>query len=358
MEKTAKIALSIVSLAALSFGIIKLFQLQNFAKLLSITPKLDGGLNNISIKNGNMSIPVAVDFANRTDQTMTIGVNSLSINLRGKEVANIRPNDKSVEIKANAISTLKGLRLDIPILSLISIVGTIVNTIITSGTSALGDLVSEMTLNITCTLNKSIVFSINNIKLGEKKDVNANNPKAVNGLGLVAASERNIKPLSHYEMYISPKTALKRRDLILIPDGEVDDTVYLMHDIAKKYAPDTQTLAKQLGKQNIPQTLQSIFDFVYNYIQYIPDNPLVEQVRRPLRTLWDRKGDCDCFSVLIGSILHNLKIPFKFRIAAYNGKEKYQHVYVIVPYNGKMLVCDPVVDNCFYEKPTSKQKDF
>ena len=83
-----------------------------------------------------------------------------------------------------------------------------------------------------------------------------------------------------------------------------------------------------------------------------------EQVRRPLRTLYDQKGDCDCYATLIGSMLYNLGIPFKFRIAEYANKGYYQHVYVIVPYSGGYFTVDPVLDNFNQEKPTTNHKDF
>jgi len=359
MEKTTKIALTIGGLAALTFGVIKLLQLQNFAKLLTISPKLDGGLQNFQVTLTEIKIPLAIDFGNRTDQSMTIQVNAVDVYYKDKKVATTKPNENNVTIKSNSTNTLKGLKLMVSTLSLISVVGDVVSLILAKGDYAA--LLNDISLDVTCTYNNSIVFSIDKIKLGDSRDVNADTGKTdstVKGLGLVAASLRNIKPFSDYEMYIPPKTELKRRDLIMIPDGSVEDTVYLMKEVAKKYASDTKTLAKHLEKPTVSQTLQSIFDFVYNYIQYVPDSKIAEQVRRPLRTLWDRKGDCDCYSVLIGSILENLNIPYKFRIAAYNGKSNYQHVYVVVPYNSKMLVCDPVVDSCFYEKPTSKHKDF
>jgi hypothetical protein len=90
----------------------------------------------------------------------------------------------------------------------------------------------------------------------------------------------------------------------------------------------------------------------------VPDDRFIEQVRRPLRCLYDKKGDCDCYATLIGSMLENLNIPYKFRIAAYNGNENYQHVYVIVPNGTGYYTCDPVVDRFNYEKPPSKTKDF
>ncbi|GHT58673.1 hypothetical protein FACS18945_4720 [Bacteroidia bacterium] len=360
MDKTVKILLGIAGLLGAGFVAFKLLSVKNFAKLLTISPKLDGGLQAFQVTLTEIKIPLAIDFGNRTDETMTISVNAIDVYYKDSKVASTKPNTNEVTIKANSTSTLKGLKLMLSTLSLISIAKDLVNLIISKGDYAA--LLKDIALDVTCTYNKTIVFSIDKIKLGESKDVNAETGKtdtaAVKGLGLTAASLRNIKPFSDYEMYIPVKSNLKYRDLIMIPDGSVEDTVKLMKDIAQKYAGDTVTLAKYLQKDSVPATLQSIFDFVFNYIQYVPDSRFTEQVRRPLRTLWDRKGDCDCYSVLIGSILTNLQIPFKFRIAEYSNKGYFQHVYVVVPYNGKMLVCDPVVDKCFYEKPTTKHKDF
>ena len=82
----------------------------------------------------------------------------------------------------------------------------------------------------------------------------------------------------------------------------------------------------------------------------------MEQVRRPLRTLYDQKGDCDCYATLIGAMLKNMGIDFRFRIAAYSAG-RYQHVYVVVPSNDSptgYYVVDPVLDQCFAEKAPSK----
>jgi hypothetical protein len=180
----------------------------------------------------------------------------------------------------------------------------------------------------------------------------------VGALGLTAASLRDIKPMSDYVNYIPPKEELKRNDLIVIQNGSVEDTVRMMHKVAGDYKSDTAMLAKLLQGKNTRETVGNMFNFVYNYIQYVPDSKVLEQVRRPLRTLWDRKGDCDCYSVLIASMCNNLNIPYKFRIAAYGGRANYQHVYVVVPSSSGELICDPVVDKPFYEKSPSKYKDF
>ena len=109
--------------------------------------------------------------------------------------------------------------------------------------------------------------------------------------------------------------------------------------------------------QNVTLQLQA-FDLLFKGKIVAQSKPNATEVRRPLRCLYDKKGDCDCYATLIGSILENLNIPYKFRIAAYNGNSHFQHVYVIVPNGSGYYTCDPVVDKFNYEKPTSKVKDF
>ena len=174
----------------------------------------------------------------------------------------------------------------------------------------------------------------------------------VNGLGLTASTMRNIRPISDYAAYIPSRDALKREDKIVIADGNEHDTVALMRKVAESYKSDTTKLAQHLKRNNLKDTLQSIFDFVYTHIQYVKDNPMIEQVRRPLRTLYDQKGDCDCFATLIASMLENLGIEYKFRVAAY--QRGWQHVYVIVPHENGYYTVEPVLDQCFAEKRPTK----
>lgn len=186
----------------------------------------------------------------------------------------------------------------------------------------------------------------------------------LNGLGLVAKSKRVIKPLTKYYSLI-PKP--ERTDPIVNRDGSVDVTVEWCDKIVKETIADTQKLAPLLKGSSIEKTCKNIFNFIYDHIQYEEDKPNVEQVRRPARTLWDSKGDCDCMSILAMSFLRNLNIPAKFRIVKMYGRSWFQHIYVIVPKPGKSdmsnrnnyIVIDPVLDNFNQEAPKiNHKKDF
>lgn len=472
----------------------------NMAKNLTYKIKLDGkpkfygggALSVISSVFGGsgsrLRFPLAIDFENRSDEELTVGVNALFIYYKDKKMASSGVTPSSVKIAKFATSTMAGLNVDVELSSLIQVAGDAIQTMITN--QNFDQLTKDIKVEMSAVLNDTFVFNLTK-SLGEEttvstdtgvsgvNDVDApegyvwqemyanelngkksrkikklvkknslltkanlkkwkelkakkkngqtltaeeaqfytnmlkaaisvrskktkstgsvksvkrvvdhttstkkvmkvrktakrngikrikkvktavkkstDTPAAVSGLGLVAASQRKIRDISDYISYIPPRENLKYNDHIVHPDGTVRDTGELMRAVVEKYYTDVTQLAKHLKRDTLKDTLQSIWDFVYTHIQYVPDSRVREQVRRPLRTLYDQKGDCDCFATLIGALLRNLDIEFKFRIAAYSAG-RYQHVYVVVPLEStdQYWVVDPVLDKCFAEKPTSK----
>lgn len=432
--------------------------LANMAKNLTYTIRLDGkpklyagGLLNVIsslVLKGNGSvlrIPVAIDFENRSDEEITVGVNALFVYYKGTRMATNGVTPSSVTIKKFAKSTMGGLNLDVEVASLVQVAGDVVKTWLTNQDFA--SLTKDVSVELSGVINNTFVINLTRA-LGEqttvstdtgvagvddvlptppdgyewvdggelngrlrkrlrklaKKVVRKLNPvtatkdalrttkmavkatinpvkatktalkttkrnlnpiKAtknavrsigVRGLGLVAAKDRKIKNIGDYVAYIPGQENLKRSDLVAIADGTVRDTAELMHKVVDTYYSDVTELAGRLKRDTLKDTLQNIWNFVYTYIQYVPDSRIMEQVRRPLRTLYDQKGDCDCYATLIGAMLKNMGIDFRFRIAAYSAG-RYQHVYVIVPSNDSptgYYVVDPVLDQCFAEKAPSK----
>lgn len=189
----------------------------------------------------------------------------------------------------------------------------------------------------------------------------------LNGLGLVAKSKRVIKPGRHYDAYF-PKP--EKTNPIIKDDGSVIDTVGYCKKIVHSTINDTKKISQifvPIKNASREATCAAIFKFVYDHIQYEEDKPNVEQLRRPARTWADRKGDCDCMSIFISSILTNLQIPHHFRIVKMYGRSWFQHIYVIVPKPGKSdmsnrnnyIVIDPVLDKFNQEAPKiNHKKDF
>lgn len=163
--------------------------------------------------------------------------------------------------------------------------------------------------------------------------------------------------------------------------ASVEDTLNLMREKLPETLDDTKKIAAKLRGKSVYESCKNTWNFVYRHIPYNPDLAGIEQVRRPattwhFRNVSDEEGkkgvDCDCYSEFIGSILMNLKIPFKFRIAMYprkDGESPYwQHVYVIVPKDGntkrplskrnEYIVLDCVKDGFDEEHPYLKIKDY
>lgn len=173
----------------------------------------------------------------------------------------------------------------------------------------------------------------------------------------ITSGQRRIRDGKQYERYF-PKP--DERDRIIIKDGEVSDTVELMEKVVHKYLTDTARIAPVLRRNTLDETCKSIYDFVYNHIQYKLDKRGLEQLRRPARSWAERRTgvDCDCMSIFISSILTNLKIPHSFRITRYSA-DHWQHVYVIVPDNrGGYINIDAVVSPYGYEKPFTDKMDY
>lgn len=321
----------------------KTVSLKRMGDLLSISAGLDG---KPSIKGGilgKLQIPIKVEFANRSEEEVTLQIPSVKLFYNKKQIGDVVPNSKSLVIKKYAKSTFKGLTFEIGITSLFSN-GVAKDLLLSAGGPA--EVAKKMSVKVTAIANGITVTAEQSLS-------------GVEGLGLTATSLRKIKPKSDYAHLIAPLGTLDKTDPVINENGNVEDTVHYMIDIVDIYKSDTAKLAKALKKPKLEDTLHNIWNFVYTYIKYEPDSVIFEQLRRPLRTLHDQKGDCDCYSLLIGSILKNLNIPFKFRITSYYGRPYFQHVYVIVPTSGgKYITVDPVVDAYNYEKPYTNHKDF
>lgn len=168
---------------------------------------------------------------------------------------------------------------------------------------------------------------------------------------MVASGKRNIKSGAEYEKYFTSKP--NGKEVELIADGDVYETLDLMKNIVNQTLDQTKAISQVLKGKSVKETCENIWNFLYNHVQYTKDNPSREQLRTPIRTWKDRlKGvDCDCYSIFISSVLSNLGIAHNFRMAAY--KEDFQHVYVVA----SGYVIDPVVDKFNYEVPYSKKHD-
>lgn len=146
----------------------------------------------------------------------------------------------------------------------------------------------------------------------------------------------------------------KRQTFLIKRNGDLEDSIDLIKDTARRYKFQTAKIAKVLKGDSLKNTCENIWTFCYSYIQYKLDETGTEQIRKPARVWHDRITgvDCDCFSVFISSILLNLNIPHYFKITDYG--RGFQHIYIVVPKDGKSksncYIIDAVLGKFDFEK--------
>lgn len=185
------------------------------------------------------------------------------------------------------------------------------------------------------------------------------------GLGFVSTTEKRLDTSTTYDRFF-PKPDWKER--IVRRDGKVEDVVGDMVGVIFKYREDTRRFAPFMRGANIYETCRNLWNFWYHRCRYKEDVKGREQLRRAARSYWEGAGfgpdkedfgiDCDDFSMAVAQCLVNLGIPCYLRIARYPLVDHFQHVYVVVPYRGKQITVDCVLDQFDLEKPTAEHKDY
>lgn len=158
--------------------------------------------------------------------------------------------------------------------------------------------------------------------------------------------------------------------IIINREATVEDTLNLIKKTLHLTLKDTERIAKVLKGRTLDETCSNIWHFVFDHIKYQRDERGKEQVRRPARTWANRHTgvDCDCMTAFISSILTNLKIPHKNRIAMYKYERGWQHIYPVVPKDGRLnsklkdredyIVIDCVKYDYDSEEPYLEFKDY
>ena len=170
-----------------------------------------------------------------------------------------------------------------------------------------------------------------------------------------AVTKRHISSGREYD-YLFPSAMNK--DKTILENATLEDTIVFIHKVVGRTLSHTEKIARTLAAPAVQETCRNIWFFVYGNVAYKKDADGLEQIRSPRRTWRDRKTgvDCDCYSTFISSILTNLKIPHKLRITKYR-QDHFQHIYPIVPDDGRMIILDCVTDQFDYEVPYSEKKD-
>lgn len=133
--------------------------------------------------------------------------------------------------------------------------------------------------------------------------------------------------------------------------GDIPDLVNEILKRDKESKDHTVELSKYLERGTRLETYRAIWKWVRGNIAYVEDaEPQV--VKSPGATWVDRTADCKSMAILVGSILQNLKIPYRFKFAFYDQENPEQgHVYVVAPDDrGQWVAIDPV-NPVFLDEP-------
>lgn len=173
-------------------------------------------------------------------------------------------------------------------------------------------------------------------------------------------SRRRLKDASPYE-FLFPRP--KGETITVKRNAGVKHTVQFIPKVVESTADQTEGIARMLIAPTLRQTCENIWHWVYDHIRYEKDETGKEQVRAPVRLFSDRKGDCDCFTTFIDSVMLNVsrikRWPVKVinRITKYGGKS-FQHIYpIVVTPGGERIVMDCVTEFFDYEEPYTEKED-
>ncbi len=121
--------------------------------------------------------------------------------------------------------------------------------------------------------------------------------------------------------------------------------------ITKQFAPGLKDFAQQFKGETLLQTAYNIWLYIKTHFQYTHDRAGTEQIRTPLRLLYDKKGDCEDFAIFAAAILFALGYHPVFYIVAFNGKPYFSHIFTVVD----DVIIDGVMDS-FNQMPPGVTK--
>lgn len=140
-------------------------------------------------------------------------------------------------------------------------------------------------------------------------------------------------------------------EIVINKDADTDDTLKLIIATTNKYTKSkfVQEAAKKLcNSKDDLQNFRNVFEFYCRNVNYELDEPNVEKVYTPARTISEGKGDCKKASTFIAAVLKAAGYNPIFKHVTYGKNLNYTHIYVIVPF--------PTLDHYITLDPTNNCK--
>lgn len=126
-------------------------------------------------------------------------------------------------------------------------------------------------------------------------------------------------------------------------EGDVHDIVKVILAGDKMSRKFTAKFSRFLRGKDDYESAGNVWRFVRKNIRYIRDTPGNEVVKSPGKTWQDRNGDCKSHAIFVGSLLKNLGIEYRYRVAFYDSKHPEQgHIYAVARIGGHDVPVDTV----------------
>lgn len=159
------------------------------------------------------------------------------------------------------------------------------------------------------------------------------------------------------DYYISSIPAPENKAVLSYRYGTTKDIISEVIDCYKESKDLTRNVALQLIGTDLYETCFNDWLFVKRNIGYIEDPEGMQFVKTPAVTWYDKFSDCKSYSILLGSLLYNQGISFKFRFVSYEKDKIPTHVYVIVPAADGEIILDDVQNEFDVEDSYTYKKD-
>ena len=113
--------------------------------------------------------------------------------------------------------------------------------------------------------------------------------------------------------------------------GDLDKTLKTIQKVVKEYNHEVKDLAQHLKGDTKLQSAYNIWHFLRTNLIFNNDQRGKEEIRTPLRTLHDKKVDCDDYSILTASLLLQMGYSPKdinLEVVAFDDNDKFSHIYI------------------------------
>jgi hypothetical protein len=138
-------------------------------------------------------------------------------------------------------------------------------------------------------------------------------------------------------------------------NGITEDIITSIVEIYKNHHAQVFNFAQLFKANTIGETIALIHQYIRQNIKYKLDRTGEQLIKRPSAIIHNAEGDCKAYSILAGSILKSLKIPFSFRFVSYKVGKPYSHIYIIVGKEETPL--DACLPSPFVENRYTTKKD-